>query len=66
MYNLSKQNQQLNGNHIITQNPVLHIHPVTQDKENRITNSRCAGNKLEVTQHNTTQHNTKQTRRKKY
>jgi hypothetical protein len=34
MYNLSKQNQQLNGNHMITQNPVFHIHPATQDKGN--------------------------------
>jgi len=34
MYNLSKQNQQLNGSHIITQNPVLRNHSVTQDKEN--------------------------------
>jgi len=33
MCNLSKQNQQLNGSHIITQNPVFPIHPVIQDKE---------------------------------
>jgi hypothetical protein len=58
MYNLSKQNQQLNGNHIFTQNPVFHIHPATQDRGNRLTNSRWTGNKIEVPQH----HNTKQMR----